>query len=195
MTLIEVTVAISIAGIAITVALAALSIVLELRSRSAMHADAILRTAVLRRSLQQWIQEAVLVDENIDHFRGIRQDGPNGSRDELTFLTTAATPMGGRISEMTLSIRSLSDRQHMGLFADFKTYGDSSAETILLDSLVTGLRLDYLLNGNASAHWLRGWISAKTLPHAVRLQLEAGANNAGSTLVTQPLLVPLLRTQ
>jgi type II secretory pathway pseudopilin PulG len=194
MTLLEVTVAMSIAGIAITIALAALNLVMDFRGRDAVRADAALRTAVLRRSLQQWIQNAALVvDDRTDHFRGIRQDGAYGHRDELTFLTTAATPLGVQLSEVKLSIRPLSDQQRTGLFVDFKAHGDSASETILLDSLATGLRLDYLLDETRGTGWLRGWISATSLPRAVRLQLEATASVPGTSLMTQPLLIPLLR--
>src|SRR4051812_6693832 len=99
MTLLELTVAMTVTGAALGVGYAGFGMLVDRRMAAANSASEVARATAVRRSLQSWLASARLTIEEDDVvFRAVDGiwRGPNGdlADDDLTFFTSAATPLG-----------------------------------------------------------------------------------------------------
>jgi len=195
MTLLEVIVALSIAGMAIGIAVATFQTVLRVHDDNSRFAAEMVRCASLRSSLAAWIEGALPMSGDVDRFRGIARDGPDGAADELTLVTSAATPLGQGEVEIHLTLASREAHRVGGLVIHFREPSRGQEQDVMLDSTVRSMRIAYLPARDSTSRWIPGWISSVTLPRAVRVTLETTRFDDSGALLSLPIIIPLERSR
>jgi len=118
MTLLEVVVALTIAGAALAVGATALGFLTDQQDRTG--AQAVTSANTVRTSLRDWVTEARLTTSGDAEFRGVASSRAmqSGEDDELTFVTSAPTHIGslGTIVHLYIA-RGAAERQRLLLNA------------------------------------------------------------------------------
>lgn len=211
MTLLEVTVALAVAGAALAAGAAVLGFLVDQDRRPGMERLAAVHAQ--RQQLRAWIAEARLPTEGDAEFRGLPRGaraalgGPpplaGGARvaaeDELTFLTSAPTAVGGAGTIVRLYVSPGDSLGRRGLVAELRPW--RSAGTPLQLSIVpeaTGLRLGYLASVFGPRVWQPTWVSTSVLPAAVTVRIETSGGErrenvpgVEGALLSLPLVVPV----
>jgi prepilin-type N-terminal cleavage/methylation domain-containing protein len=195
MTLIEVVVGLTITGMVMGVAYAAFASILDHRERAADVHREIARAAAVRAALADWISGSRLTEEDGIEMRGLDSDH-EGNRDaELSFLTTAVTPLEGGQTLVRLYIDRDERTPERGLTAELAEWRGTESKRIEIEPLATGLSLRYLSSASGDVVWYPSWISSSVLPLAVELTLSSDADQNAAAglapLVRLPILVPL----
>jgi type II secretory pathway pseudopilin PulG len=196
MTLLELIVGITVTGLALTAGFGALGMVGDRRARLEASMNAVAHAATLRADLAAWVGDARLVaDEGGPNFRGL--DGVRGHipDDDLTFLTTAPTPLGTGETIVRLYIDRDSATAERGLTAVFAEWRGVSLTRVELDTSVVGLDIRYLSGVLGRRAWLPSWISSTLLPAGVELRLIAATPDSLAPLLQLPVLVPFRNGQ
>lgn len=191
MTLLELVVSLTITGFVISAGYAALASVIDHRARADAVLDSASTTAGQRRMIIAWLSGAhVTVEQDGPIFRGL--DGVYDHRpdDELTFLTSAATPLGGNETIVRLFVDRDSTTHERGLVASFREWPGNRHETLEINPLVTGLSLRYSSHQLGDHGWLPSWISTTLLPTGVELVLSADKGDTLPSLLALPIRVP-----
>ena len=192
MTLLELVVGLTITGMALSAGYGALASLVDHGDRATRMLDALSRAAAERRALREWLEAArVTVEESGPPFRGL--DGIDGRRpnDELTFLTTARTPLGvgGTVVRLYIDRDTLTPER--GLVAEFTHWPDRDRQRLEIEPRADALDCRYLTRMLGHAEWLPSWISTTVLPAAVELRLEPAPGDTLPPLLARPLVVPL----
>ena len=196
MTLLELVVGLTVTGVALTAGFGALSLIGDRREQALQAVNAVARAAAQREALTSWVAGARLMpDESGPQFRGL--DGAAGEipDDDVTLLTTAATPLGQGETLMRLYVDRDSATPERGLTAAFAAWtghrGPGTALRVALDSSVAGLDVRYVTGLRGRREWLPGWVSSTVLPAGVELRFVARAADSLPPLLGLPILVPL----
>lgn len=202
MTLLEVTVALAIAGTALVAGATVLGF---LADRSARPATAPVVTAsAVRGTLRDWLSETRLATQGDAEFRG----RPSGSQragtrtsqadDELTFVTAAPTEVSAMGTIVRLHVARGGDPSARGLVAELRPWRRAGAPvTRMVAPDVTGLRARYLSSLFGQRSWLESWVSTSVLPAAVEIRIRfdsattSDTTRAGRALLAEPLMIPL----
>jgi prepilin-type N-terminal cleavage/methylation domain-containing protein len=193
LTLIELLVAMTIAGITLAAGYGMLTTLLDNREHLHDASERAARTAAVRHSLISWLEGAqVTRDANGPRYRGI--DGVHDDRpdDELTFLTSAHTPLGSSETIVRLFIDRDEETAEVGLTAQFTEYLGVRSVTVELAPEIRGLDAEYFSRVLGADRWMPSWISASVLPVAVRLTLSPGDGDGHELpgLLRLPIVVP-----
>jgi prepilin-type N-terminal cleavage/methylation domain-containing protein len=196
MTLIEVLVGLTITGVVMGVAYAAFASILDHRERAAEAHREIARAAAVRAALADWISGARLTaEEDGTEMRGLDGEYQGNGDAELSFLTTAVTPLEGGQTLVRLFIDRDESTLERGLTAELAEWRGTSSKRIEVEPLATGLSLRYLSSVSGDVVWYPSWVSSSVLPLAVELTLSADADHNGgdglAPLIRLPILVPL----
>ncbi|HEX6616913.1 MAG TPA: prepilin-type N-terminal cleavage/methylation domain-containing protein [Gemmatimonadales bacterium] len=193
MTLMELVVGLTVAGLALAMGAAALTGATDQRARAEAAVSATARIAAERRQLAAWVAGAKLTpDGDGPPFRGL--DGTDGDLpdDELTFLT------GARVSgeRGPTVIRLLVDRDsatpEQGLTAELRQLGPGRrVARIEIEPAAASLDLRYSTRMLGRTEWLPSWISSTVLPSAVEISLGARPGDTLPGLLRLPVLIPL----
>ena len=198
MTLLELVVGVTITGMALTAGFGALATLNDRRERldAAVGADA--QAAALRAELAAWVGGARLVaEEGAPNFRGLdgvgRGEGGHMPDDDLTLLTTAATPLGSGEAIVRLYVDRDSTTPERGLTAAFAAWGSAVPRVVRvqLDPRVASLDVRYLSGVLGRRTWLPSWVSSSLLPAGVELRLAPAAPDTLPSLLRLPIVVPL----
>ena len=195
MTLIELIVALTITGFAVGSGYSAYATLADRRIVADRQADDIARTSAIRSTLASWIAGARLTIEQDDIvFRSV--DGTRRSLDsdtpddDLTFFTSARTPIGnhGTVVHLFVDHDSSGDR---GLIAELSEWPGVRHMRIQIDSTVESFDVSVLSSVLGAQSWLPSWVSATILPAGVRVTLRARAGDSLPPLLRLPITVSL----
>ena len=192
MTLLELVIALVVAATAMAAGYSALGSMVDHRARAVHATDAIARGAAVRWMLESWLIGARLTPEGSVTFRGL--DGETMDHmpdDELTFLTTAPTPLGAAETVVHLSVERDSQPPNRGLVADLSVWNGLGARRVVIDSMATGLTLRYVTGVLGQRQAVPSWISSSVLPAGVILTLTAAHGDSLTDALRLPIVVPL----
>jgi hypothetical protein len=192
MTLLELLVGLTVTGLTLTAGFGALGMLGERRERLEAATGAVARAAGVRAGIAAWIGGARLVaEEGGPNFRGLDGIRAGTPDDDLTFLTTATTPLGVGESIVRLYVDRDTATAERGLTAVFAEWRGAGVVRLELDSTVVGLDVRFLSGVLGRRAWLPSWVSSSLLPAAVEVRLLAQAPDSLAPLLRLPILVPL----
>jgi prepilin-type N-terminal cleavage/methylation domain-containing protein len=191
MTLLEVTIALAIAGSALASGAAVLGFLADQQMRPATLP--VVSASAVRTTLREWTSQARLATEGDAEFRG---------SDELTFVTMAPTEVSANGTIVRLFVARDGDLARHGLVAELTPWrraGTPVSRALAPDA--TGLRVRYLSSLFGQRSWLDSWVSTSVLPAALELRIAfdstttPGSERAAHALLGTPLLVVLAGRQ
>jgi prepilin-type N-terminal cleavage/methylation domain-containing protein len=199
MTLIELTVALSITGLAIGVGYSGFAMLTDRRMEAASRAAETARASAVRRAVQTWLTAARLtIEEDEVLFRAVdgvwRSAAGEVADDDLTFFTSASTPLGdgGTIIRLHVERSDSIAAGQRGLVADLWSPDGTRRLSIVLDTLVATLDVSVLSSVLGDAAWQTSWVSSTILPAGVRVRLGDAQERAALTpLLATPITASL----
>jgi hypothetical protein len=206
MTLLEVSVALTIAGAALASGAAVLGFLTDQQARSGT--QAIASASVVRQTIRSWTSQARLATEGDAEFRG-RATGASSSTmhredssDELSFVTSAATPVSETGTIVRLYVSSGDSATGRGLMAELRPWRHAGPPMMIpVAPDAVGLRVRYLASLSSQRNWLDSWVTTSVLPAAMELRIVydsttvRGEERAARALLSTPLLVALAARQ
>lgn len=180
MTLLEVVVALVVAGAALSAGAAVLGFLTDQQSRPG--AQAMLSAHAVRTTLREWTSSARLTTEGDAEFRG--EDG-------LTFVTSAPTVIAPAGTIVHLYVKE------SGLVAELTPWrGVGAPVTIALAPDAIGFEARYLGSIFGRRVWQPSWISTSVLPAAVELRVvfdttKGTPDRAAHALLALPMTIAL----
>ena len=213
MTLLEVIVALTVAGSALASGAAVLGFLTDQQARTGTRAVA--SASAMRHTLRAWTSQARLTTEGDAEFRG-RPGGAMPSQraasDEISFVTTAPTAVSesGTMVRLYVATDARGDANvaspdplaSQGLVAELRPWRHAGpSTTIPLAPDAIGLRVRYLSSMFGQRSWLDSWVSTSVLPAAVELRIRYDSTaapddaRAARALLATPMLVPLAGRQ
>lgn len=193
LTLIELVVALTMTGLALTSGYAAFTTLIDRREASAAHAAAVARSAAMRAALLSWLSNARLTIEEDDIvFQGIdgtkRTESGEVPDDELTFLTSASTPVALHGTIVRLHIDRTEESAERGLVAEVVAWKGTRRQRLELLPDATGLDVHYLSGMMGSRRWLHSWVSTTLLPLGAEIRV-IGSTDSLPELFRLPITV------
>lgn len=187
MTLLELTVALVVAGVVVAFGYAAFATAIDRRDRAAQASREIALATGVRRTLLRWMDGA----------RPLIADASNADPSafgELRFATVAPTPMRVPVTLVRLYVDDGRDGFAPGLVAILRSYSgqqQTDSMRVMLDSTVRQMQIEYLVGNDAAA---RQWETADNLeqsaqPVMTRLWLASGDPITGPSY-TLPIDAP-----
>ena len=176
MTLIELTVAMTVTGAALGVGYAGFAMLADRRMAAVSSAGEVVRATAVRRSLQGWLASARLTIEEDDvvfsAVDGVWR-GANGdlADDDLTFFTSASTPLGngGTLVRLHVERGDTVPSAERGLVAELRSLRDERRMRMVLDTLVATFDVAVLSSVLGERAWQTSWVSSTILPAGVRV--------------------------
>lgn len=191
-TLIELMVALTIAALTVTAGYRALSILVDRRDTADAATESTMRAWAIRDAITGWLAGARLDQAGVvAAFRGLDGERDHIPDDDLTFLTTAPTPLGDGDALVHLFVARDAVGKARGLTADFSQWRGTRHATVLLDSAVTSLDIAYRSGVFVAAAWSASWISTSVLPSGVRVTLRGAPRDAIAPLLREPIVVAI----
>lgn len=185
MTLLELVVGITIAGVAMAAGYGALATILDHRERVDTVSQASSVAASQRKLLKEWLEGAHLVVTGsgpaFQGLDGVYQDEPD---DQLTLLTSGwPMPNAGEVIVRLFVDRDTATAEH-GLVAAIRPVHGIETRIAEIEPRVTGLDLMYATRMLGRIEWLPSWVSSTVLPAGVELRVSSARTDT---------LHPLLR--
>jgi hypothetical protein len=195
MTLIELVVALTITGLALGSGYSAYATLSDRRAVADHEADVIARSAAIRSTLASWIAGARLtVEEDDILFRSVDDTWRSLSgalpNDDLTFLTSARTPVGNRGTIVHLFVGRDSSAAR-GLIAELIEWPGGRRARVQIDVAVAGLDIALLSNVLGEQSWLPSWVSSTLLPAGARVTLLPIPGDSLLPLLRLPITISL----
>lgn len=205
MTLLEVIVALTVAGAALAAGAAVLGFLSDQQLRGG--AQAITSASAVRATIRGWTSDARLYTEGDAEFRGAPRGAMSatlfapskgGIDDELTFVTVAPTQVAASGTQVHIHLmRSTDSAGTHGLVADlvpFRRPGTTVRINLAPDA--TGFHARYLGSVFGRGVWQPSWVSTSVLPAAVELRVmfDSAARAeptdvAARALLAQPMTI------
>lgn len=181
-------------GLALTSGYAAFTTLVDRRDASTERATAIARAAAVRAALVSWLGNARLtIEEDNIVFQGIdgtkRAESGELPDDELTFLTSAPTPVANHGTIVRLHIDRSEDTPERGLVAELAEWKGTRTERLELVPNVVGLDVHYLSGALGARRWLPSWVSTTLLPLGAQMQITAATTDSLPPLFRLPITV------
>ena len=197
MTLLEVVVALTVAGAALAAGASVLGFLTDQQERTGVQAVASAHAE--RATLREWVAAAQLSTFGDAQFGGASRSDQVAHDDEFTFVTSALTDVSSTGTQIHLRIDRTSADTLRGLVADLRPWRqDGAPRTVLLAAGATGLRVRYLPSVSGTRAWVTRWLSGPVLPAAVELFVEfddarstAATDRAANALLAIPMTIPL----
>ena len=199
MTLLEVIVALTVAGAALAAGAAVLGFLADQQNRTG--AQGITSASAVRSTMRTWASEARLTTEGDAEFRGTPAAKKELNRDaELTFVTSAPTQLAPSGTQVHIRMRPKSDTSSTsGLVAELTPWrrrGTPVVVTLAPDAI--GFRARYLASLFGRPVWQDSWVSTSVLPAAVELRIvfdttatTEPTDRAAHALLALPMTIPL----
>lgn len=193
MTLLELVVALAITGLAVSAGYGAFATLADRKEIAGAAAERMLRDASARASLSEWLSASRLTiqDDEIE-FRSI--DGLTREKlddDDLTFFTTASTPVGVGGSVVRLFIDRSDSTSERGLVAELREWKGTRSLVIELVPAAAGLHARVLSGVFGRRQWVDSWVSTSVLPAGARIHLAAAEGDSLPALWRLPMTVSL----
>jgi prepilin-type N-terminal cleavage/methylation domain-containing protein len=221
MTLLEVIVALTIAGSALASGAAVLGFLTDQQARTG--AQSVVSASAVRQTIRAWTTEARLATEGDAEFRGRPagardMSGVGGSSamrqadesDELTFVTSAPTEVSASGTIVRLYVASGESSANgatngaatRGLMAELRPWRHAGAPVVLaLAPDAVTMRVRYLSSLSGKRAWLDSWVTTSVLPAALELRIvydssrARAEDRAARALLATPFLVALAARQ
>jgi prepilin-type N-terminal cleavage/methylation domain-containing protein len=192
MTLIELVVGLTVTGMATAAGYGIFAALVDQRDRVEQQINTVSRSAAARRMLVTWIQGARLtIEESGPPFRGMDGVYEHVPDDELSFLTTAPTPIEARETVVRLYVDHDRLTPEQGLTAELSAWPAARVERVEIEPHAAGLNFRYFTRMLGSSEWLPSWISSTVLPAGVELTLSAGTHDTLPSLLRFPIVLPV----
>ena len=198
MTLIELTVALTITGLAMGVGYSAFGTLADRRMEAASRAQEVARVSAIRRSVASWLAASRLtIDEDEIVFRAVdglwRSAAGDIADDDLTFFTSAPTPLGdgGTIVRLRVERGDSLPAVERGLIAELRDWRVRRGVRIVLDTSVSAFDVAILPSVVGDREWQTSWISSTILPAGVRVTLGARDGAVLAPLMAAPITASL----
>ena len=192
LTLMELIVALAIAGTAVAAGYSMLAVMGDRRAVALATVDRARSAAAVRGALERWLSSAELtIEEDGVVFRGL--DGVRDALpdDELTFRTSARTAGVSPGTTIRLHIDRADSTRERGLVAELSDDRGRKRGVIQIDPDVRGLDARYLSVLESAREWSASWVSSSMLPLAVDMRFHAAVGDTLRDLLATPLIVPL----
>ena len=194
MTLLEVIVALTVAGIALAAGASVLGFLTDQQDRS--RATAIGTAVAAREALRDWLSSAELGTSGTMRFAGVqlaRAPG-DGAVTEMEFVTTAPTPVAGGGDARTrvhLVVLPAADSGGPRLVAELTPLPAGERLVLPVANNVTSFTARYLSSVFGPPRWLDSWVSRSVLPAVVELRIASAPARVtpGESLINVPLVV------
>jgi hypothetical protein len=181
MTLLEVIVALTVAGAALAAGAAVLGFLTDQQDRSG--AQSLVSAHAVRTTLRDWTAAARLTTEGDAEFRGTN---------EISFITSAPTDIAPAGTQVHIHMK-----EKGGLVAELTPFRRAGASVVVsLAPEATGFQARYLGSVFGRRVWQSSWISTSVLPAAVEMCIQFDTNavtteRAAHALLALPMLVPV----
>ena len=207
MTLLEVIVALTVAGAALAAGAAVLGFLTDQQARTG--AQGITSASAVRSTMRLWTAEARLSTEGDAEFRGVPEGRASVTRlmpvhddndAELTFITVAPTDVAPSGTQVHFHIQKTADATHArGLVAELTPWRRTGVPVIVsLAPNAVAFHARYLTSVFGRPLWQDSWISTSVLPAAVELRVvfdttsTAEPNDrAAQALLSLPMTIAL----
>ena len=194
MTLIELVVALVIAGAGIASGYQAYATISDRRSVAAEYADSTARSFAVREMLANWLSNARLTIEDDEVvFRAVDEARRPGTRErssaDLVFLTSAPSPVSRHGTIVHLFVAR--DSGDSGLNAELSEWRGPRAARLRLDPSIAGMSIEFLPAAGSRDPAMSSWVSSTILPATVRLRFVARAPDLLPPLLRLPLTIGL----
>ena len=191
-TLLELIVALTITGVAVSAGYAVLAMLADRRDRITGETESLARAAAVRGSLLEWLGSARVDPMRLTaSFQGVDRERDGVPDDELTFLTAAATPLGAARTLVRIAVARDSSDRPTGLLAEFRDWDGTRVQRLLLDSTVAAMDLRFNTRLIAGDQAPSSWSSGSLLPASVEVRLTARDGRALPPLLTLPLFAAI----
>jgi len=170
--LLEVVVALTVAGVVALLAHQGVRVLFEVEARAAAARDEAARSAAVRRQMVSWLNAAV-VEGSLDSWDF---EGAPGATDEgfpdaaLSFVTLAPGPFEPGRAQLTLRIERDVETGASALVATRDTLRPAAGAEVLVAG-ATGLAVRYLHTVDDDRTWTESWQSSAQLPEAIELTI------------------------
>jgi prepilin-type N-terminal cleavage/methylation domain-containing protein len=192
MTLVEVLVGLSVAGLAISAGYGALGFLTDRTTQLRDASHEIARAAAVRRSLVQWTAGARLVADGTGApFQGIDGRHDDLEDDMVSFYTTSSTPLEADGSIVRFFMDRDDDTPEQGLVAEFLDPATRHMQRIEIEPGITGLELRFLSGIAGDDRWLPSWVSTSVLPRGIEFTLHSSDPDLPDQLVAHPLRIQI----
>jgi prepilin-type N-terminal cleavage/methylation domain-containing protein len=186
MTLLELLVAMTVLGVTMSAGYGAFALLIDRRDALVRSSDLQREAAATRAQLAEWISHAQLDPLRPGtSFRGVDGEHESRAADELTFLTSAPSPLETSRTLITLRL----DRSESGaagrLVAELSDWNGARTMTLPLLDEVLAFDVQYA----QSDVWLSSWISGSVLPRGVALRLTFADDSVAAPLMRLPVHV------
>lgn len=185
--LLEAVVAISITATLALIGLEALRMLADGSVRLRYSTRDVVHAATTRRLLRTWLENASVFEAGGEPFQGTHRDHRSLPDDELSFLTTAPTPIGHGLVLVRLFIDRDIGTPERGLVAEFRQSGGVDASRLELVADADAVRFRYFTDLLGEPRWIETWTSSVLLPHAILLELSPGRGARLDPLLALPL--------
>ncbi|MEP6622283.1 MAG: hypothetical protein ABJE47_23370 [bacterium] len=196
MTLLEVIVALTVAGAALAAGASTLGFLADQQARTG--AQAVASAHAVRSTLRDWIAGAELSTQGDADFRGVASNEPGASNDEFTFVTSAPTDIAPSGTLVRLRIERSGADSLRGLVADLSPWRTGAAPTtVQLAPEATGLVVRYRASVFDEQHWAAQWAPSPVLPAAVKVRVlfdDAHTLDANDRAAHALLAIPMVIT-
>ena len=207
MTLLEVIVALTVAGAALAAGAAVLGFLVDQQGRTG--AQGIASASAVRTTMRLWTSEARLSTEGDAEFRGVPEGRSVVARlmpahddhdAELTFITVATTDVSPSGTQVHFHIQKTEDSTHTrGLVAELTPWRRIGVPVIVsLAPNAVAFHARYLPSLFGRPAWQDSWISTSVLPAAVEIRVmfdstsHAEPNDrAAQALLSLPMTIAL----
>lgn len=197
MTLLEVLVALTVAGVALTAGASTLGFLTDQQSRAGM--QALSSAYAVRTTLRDWIAGAQLSTQGDAEFKGAPRRERMEKDDELTFVTS--TPTDVATTGTIVHVYVEHDERHSphGLIAELSPWRKKGEpKLVLLAAGANSLGIRYLGSVFGDRKWLPRWSSSPVLPAAVELRIgfddppvSDSADRAATAVLALPMTIAL----
>ncbi len=191
MTLLELVVGLTVTALVLAAGFGAVAMLGDRRAAAAEVVREDARAAAVRWTLTDWLAGARLtVEQSGPAFRGLdgtRDDLPD---DELSFLTTARTPLGERETVVRLFVDRDPATPERGLTAELIEWPGQAARRLEIEPKAAGLDARYRTRMASVGLTLPSWISSTVLPAGIEVTLSAAAGDSLPPVLALPIVVP-----
>ena len=196
-TLVEVLVGLTVAALTLTAGFAALAFVSDRAPAAELRTMEALVGASARELLVDWLRGARLQAPGgwgrTGMFQGTDAEDRGRANDEITFPTTARTPLSGRNTLIRLYIDHDDETPERGLVAELTRRVIDEPRRIELVPQADQLEIRYRPDiQEEDAEWMPDWAGQPRLPRAVEIVLLAAPGDSLPGLLRYPIRVSLL---
>jgi hypothetical protein len=191
MTLVELLVGLTVASVALALGFGALTALGDNGQRADEAASLAIENVGARQILVDWVSLARLRPEGNAGFRGIDGEMDGWGDAQLTFVTTAPTPLGTHETIVHLGIDRDDETPERGLVVELVERRGTKPVRVVIAPGATGLRIRYLSGISGDDRWLPSWISSTVLPRGIDIRIESSSADSIPALLRIPIRQPL----